>query len=282
MKAQSINIGMNARLFPNNWRPMLREIKFAHEKGFQSIQLSVRDRIIDQEFLGDEFEVVAEALRDADIALAIELLIGVDEHGRTPAGKTPLDNLEANLDAIKALECNYVHWHLVPSGVSENAPSDAIDKLEQLLIPQFTKAVQLAETHQFMFGFEHNEPDLMLFGRPERCKMLMDAVPGLKFVWDINHTIPEHLSEIAELVAECSIIHVSDTAWPEVNYHLPLGKGNLDFNQMVNILLENGFSGPAIFEIGGLPKSGGYGRDTDEALTESLARFQRIIESKSK
>lgn len=281
-QSQAIKIGINARLFPNNWRPLIEEIKFAKDNHFQSIQLSVRDRVIDREFLGDDLCVVAVALEDANLDLAVELLLGVDANGLTSSGKSPIEIFEANLNGLKLLGCRYVHWHLVPSGLNlESMQADvahaAIDKLEKLLIPQFAQAVQLAEAHQIVFGFEHNEPDLLLFGRPDSCKSLMAAVPGLKFVWDINHTIPEHLPEFADLVANGSIIHVSDTLLPEVNYHLPLGQGNIDFKQIAEILIENRFSGPAIFEIGGLPKSGGYGRDTNEALIESRSILQKAL-----
>jgi hypothetical protein len=37
------------------------------------------------------------------------------------------------------------------------------------------------------------------------------------------------------------------------------------------------YRGPAILEIGGLPKSGGYGQDTNDALITSRARFQENI-----
>jgi L-ribulose-5-phosphate 3-epimerase len=42
-----------------------------------------------------------------------------------------------------------------------------------------------------------------------------------------------------------------------------------------------GFAGPAILEIGGLPKSGGYGRDTDEALNKSRQRLHAYLGEQS-
>jgi hypothetical protein len=50
--------------------------------------------------------------------------------------------------------------------------------------------------------------------------------------------------------------------------------GNIDFPDICRRLRAANFAGPAILEIGGLPKSGGYGRDTDAALVDSLQRFQ--------
>jgi len=42
-------------------------------------------------------------------------------------------------------------------------------------------------------------------------------------------------------------------------------------------LVAGGYSGPAILEIGGLPESGGYGRDTDDALIVSQHRLKEAI-----
>jgi len=73
-----------------------------------------------------------------------------------------------------------------------------------------------------------------------------------------------------------SMLHVSDTPLPEVNYHVPLGQGNIDYEAICQSLYDGGFAGPAILEIGGLPRSGGYGKDTDEALAESLQILKDI------
>ena len=283
MKNNLPKLGMNARLFPNNWRPLVDEITFAKQSNFRSMQFSVRERAIAPEFLGCGLDIVAQALDEAKIDLAIELLIGVDESGHTAAGQTPLSLFESHLPAITELGCKFIHWHLVPVGMGSPDEPDPtapvkISNLERLLIPQFQEAVELSQKHDFQFGFEHNDPDYLLYARPEQCHMLLQAVPGLKFVWDTNHTRPEELPKFKELFSELSIIHVSDTMLPEVNYHLPLGLGNVDFKELAAILIECEFAGPAIFEIGGLMKSGGYGRDTDQALIDSLSHLQNMFD----
>ena len=65
------------------------------------------------------------------------------------------------------------------------------------------------------------------------------------------------------------MLHVADTPLPATNHHLPLGLGTIDFVDTFRELRARAFVGPAILEIGGLPLSGGYGRDTDEALIAS-------------
>jgi sugar phosphate isomerase/epimerase len=269
-----IKIGFNARLFPNNWRPVREEIAFAKANGFQAIQLPGPPDGLGKERLGDNLEIVAKALNDAGLTAVMEIVIHVFDNGLTEEGKTPLDILKANLPAITTLPCPRVHWHLVSWGTLKPKP---IYHLEDSYRPQLTEAVNIARAYGFQFGLEHNEPELMLFGETESIRKALDDVPGLGFVWDFNHTTPEDLSAVQALIPRISMLHISDTPLPVVNHHLPLGLGSVDFQSYCRSLLDGGFHGPAILEIGGLPKSGGYGKDTDEALVNSRQVLERAI-----
>jgi sugar phosphate isomerase/epimerase len=272
----TIHIGINARLFPSNWRPALQEIAFARESGFTSIQLPGPEHGLDTERLGAPPAEVGAALRDAGIQPVMEMVVRMDATGRTINGAAPIDLLYANLPAIQTLGCYAVHWHMVVVPPLNDADNQA---LEQSLAPEFAAAVALAETHGFRFGVEHNEPALKLFAAPESCAALLEAVPGLGFVWDLNHTTPDTLAGFLELTPRMTMLHVADTPLPEPNHHLPLGLGTIDFSAYFGALLACGFAGPAILEIGGLPKSGGYGRDTDAALIDSRTRLHTVIET---
>jgi len=269
-----IPIGLNGRFFPNNWRAAREEIAFARAHGFNILQIRGPEEGLGERHLGETLEDVAEKLRAADLIATIEMLIGVDASGHTVNGGTPLDVLEANLPAIAALSCPYVHWHLVPL---ERMNETTNRQLEGRLGPQFMQAVTWAGKQGFVFGFEHNEPELRLFSTPESCRTLLEDIPNLRFVWDVNHTTPKHLAGFRALIPHVSVIHVSDAPLPEVNHHLPLGLGNIDFLSYCHALLKGGFHGPGILEIGGQPKSGGFGRDTDAALVDSRQRLGRAI-----
>lgn len=269
----TIQVGLNGRFFPANWRPALDEIAFAAQHGFRSMQFQGKEAGLRPEHLGAEFAAVRAALEEAGIAPVIEMVVPIDERGLTENGATPLEVLQANLAAIDGLGCACAHWHLFPAAPIS---AEANARLEEHIVPQLREGVALAGG-RFRFGLEHNEPDLRLFGQPESCARALEAAPGLHFVWDINHTIPEHLASFAALIGRTSMLHVSDTALPEVNYHLPIGLGSVDFAAIGRLLREGGWSGPAILEIGGLPKSGGYGRDTDAALIDSLERLSRAF-----
>lgn len=273
-KQAPIAIGMNARLFPNSWRPAREEIAFAQAQGFACIQLPGPEQGLDAERLGDPLDRVAALLRQSGVGAVMEMVVRIDADGRTAAGTTPLDVLRANWPAISALGCNPVHWHLVPLAPLSAAQNAA---LESALLPQIAEAAALAGAQGVRFGIEHNAPAIPLFATAAACAAALERSADLGLVWDINHTTPAARSAFLALVPRMSMLHISDTPLPATNHHLPLGRGAIDLADTVQQLHARGFRGRAILEIGGLPHSGGFGQDTDAALIDSRARLLAAI-----
>jgi len=275
IKSYPFYTGYNARLFPHNWRPLREELAFARKHGFNALQIRRDDSVIDEHHLGDSFLDISRLMRKNSLIPTVELVMHLDENCRTPGGVMPLELFEANLPAIQALNSALVHWHLVPlPGCSPTAAA----AMERSLVAQFAAGVATAQIYGIQLCFEHNEPDIFLYSTPQSCQALLDQVPDLMFVWDLNHTHPDHLPGFLDLAPRMRMLHLSDALLPAVNHHLPLGLGTIDFEAYIRPLLKAGFTGPAILEIGGLPKSGGLGRDSDEALLDSLKRFKRIVD----
>jgi sugar phosphate isomerase/epimerase len=273
-----IYIGMNDRLFPSNWRPITQDISFAQAHGFTPIQFHGRPNGLGADELGASLEATGAALRDAHVGAVMEIIVRLDAACRTPEGKLPIDVLEANLPAIESLGCTHVHWHPVQS---ERLDASGLRALEARLYEQLTAGVALSRAYGFRFGFEHNEPATGLFGEPEYCAAALEAVPDVGFVWDVNHTRPDQLDAYLAFAPRMSMLHLADTPLPVVNHHLPIGMGNIDFGYCFHELLRAGFDGPGILEIGGLPRSGGYGRDTDVALIESRTKLLNILQKET-
>lgn len=270
----SIKVGMNGRFYPGNKQTARDEIVFASMAGFGCIQFPGTLSGLDAQRLGDPLDVVGMSLRRARLTAVMEMVIPLYGDGLTIEGDTPLEVLQANLQAIQALNCTHAHWHVV---AAEPMVKSELHALEQLLRPQMAAAVALAQSHHFVFGFEHNSADVPLFHTSVACGELLTAVPGLGFVWDFNHTAEADFEAYAALAPRVTLLHVSDTPWPEVNHHLPLGQGSLDFAKFLQPLMTANYTGAAVLEIGGLPKSGGYGRDTNDALIDSHSRLHEQI-----
>jgi L-ribulose-5-phosphate 3-epimerase len=243
---------MVGRFFPLNWRPPADEIRFAQEHGFDVIQIrSDRAGAIEDDLRAD-LDDVGRAFAAAGVEPTLEMLVRHEGTART----IPLA-LEANLPAIRRLGVSRVHVH--PVGRPE---------VEELLAGELAEALELADEAELVFGVEHNAPAQRLLVDP---RAVLDAVPGLRLVWDVNHTVPELIAPLLALAPRFSLVHVSDTPLPETNHHLPLGRGTVDLSPLADLDV------PLVLEIGGLPLSGGYGLDTDEALVASRARLLRLV-----
>lgn len=264
---------MLGRFFPGNWRPPAQEIAFARAEGFAALQLlSVRAGTI-AELLRDDPAEVGAVFAAEGVEPVLEMLVQVGPDGRDEDGRTPAEALAANLDAIAALGAARVHQHLVPV---DAATRNTAPTLEKALPPLLAEAAALASEAGLRFGMEHNSAEVVLFSDPAACARLLEAAPGLGFVWDVNHTKPEHRGAFEELLERATLVHLSDTPLPATNHHLPLGRGSVDLTGVCKTLATAGYDGPVVLEIGGLPHSGGPGLDTDEALRESrqlLAHF---------
>ena len=272
-RPNALQIGLNARLFPTNWRPAVEEIRFGAANGFATIQFPGPEEGLSAQLLGDEIRVVRQTLDQAGMTAVMEILVRVDERGYTAAGRTPVEILVMNLPAINGLKCDCVHFHFVPLA---HVPPAQLPQLERNLLASLDTATGVAKDWNFRLGLEHNERDIGLFAAPESCARTLAAVPRLALVWDINHTHPDDLPHFAALLPRVSLLHIADTRLPETNEHLPLGMGTVDFEAFCRLLAVGNFHGPAILEIGGLSKSGGFGRDTDEALIDSRRRLKRF------
>jgi L-ribulose-5-phosphate 3-epimerase len=249
-----VDVGMLGRFFGRhtggNWRPPADELRFAAAAGFDTVQIrSDRPGELADE-LGIEPRALGELFDDIGLEPVLELLV---RHEGEPG--TFARALRANLDAIEAIGFLRVHIH--PVGPADAAP---------LLAPDLAEAYTLADDAGLLFGVEHNAPGHRLLVEPAEVEALLDAVPGLGLIWDINHTPAEYVERFLALRERFTVVHVSDTPLPETNHHLPLGRGNVDFSVLVGI-----DDVPLVLEIGGLPHSGGPGLDTDEALLDSLA-----------
>src|SRR3954468_13954348 len=200
-------VGMNARLFASNWRPVAEEIAFAADVGFDLLQLPGPVGGLGIERLGDLPVVVGAMLRCARLGAVMEMAFRVDTDGRTSTGGTVLAAVRANLAPLAALGASAVHVHPVPHHPGD---SDAVRRLEDLLERVLPACVEAAADVGVSLAVEHNEPRLALLSDPERVAALLDAVDGLGFVWDVNHTAPDRLPQFAALAPRMQLAHVSD------------------------------------------------------------------------
>src|SRR3954470_10302024 len=99
----ALPVGMNARLFPSNWRPVAEEIAFAAAHGFDLLQLPGPEHGLDAERLGATPARTGPLLAEAALGAVMEIVLRVGGSARTAAGASALDVLRANLPPLRRL-----------------------------------------------------------------------------------------------------------------------------------------------------------------------------------
>lgn len=235
-----------------NWRPPAQELAFAAQAGFDTLQVqSRRPGELDDE-LGVSGEELGALYDELGVEPALEMLV---RHEGEPG--TFARALRANLDFVAA--AGFLRVHIHPVGPDEATPMLARDLAEALAV---------ADDAGLIFGVEHNAPGHRLLVGVDAVERMLEQVPGLGLIWDINHTPADEVDRFLALRERFTLVHVSDTPLPETNHHLPLGRGSVDFSVLHGI-----DDVPLILEIGGLPHSGGPGLDEDDALIDSRERL---------
>ena len=242
---------MLGRFFPGNWRPPADEIRFAAENGFAAVQIRSDEPGAIEDVLRADAVETGRVFAEHGVEPVVEMLLRLNDY------PSVADALRENLGALAALGCTRVHVHPVPGSSRID-----VDELHAHLPELFAEAMPVAEDAGLVLGVEHNSAEHRLLIDPEVVATLLDAVPGLSFVWDLNHANPV---EFVRFKDRLSLVHASDTPLPVTNHHLPIGEGNVDFSVLAGVDV------PVILEIGGLPASGGPGFDTDDALRASRA-----------
>ena len=155
-----IRVGMNGRFFPGNWRPAKEEIQFAQQAGFASIQFPGEEDGLSPERLGHPLAEVGAMMHDAGLEPVMEIVVRMDENGRTENGYTAVEVLQNNLPAIRALGCTCVHWHPMMHRYDD---SRAMRRIEKEFLAYCEAGVAIAQNEGFLFGVEHNAADIPFF-----------------------------------------------------------------------------------------------------------------------
>lgn len=69
----TIQVGINGRFFPEQWRPATEEITFLLNNGFRAIQFLGSAEGFSVDKLGAPFPVVAQALQEAGVTAVMEV-----------------------------------------------------------------------------------------------------------------------------------------------------------------------------------------------------------------
>lgn len=96
-------------------------------------------------------------------------------------------------------------------------------------------------------------PRTCLCHTAKEMKEILDAVPGLKVVFDTNHILEmnhdDNLNFIRTVGDRIITLHVSDYDFIDERHKLP-GDGKNDWTAIIRALEEAGYNGPFLYELG--------------------------------
>jgi sugar phosphate isomerase/epimerase len=83
---------------------------------------------------------------------------------------------------------------------------------------------------------------------PNELKIIFHSSPETELLLDVAHIDSyQHLQKIIDIrFPRC--LHLADKHFSVIHEHLPIGQGDLDFNQIFNYYLK-GYDGKVIFEV---------------------------------
>lgn len=118
-------------------------------------------------------------------------------------------------------------------------------------IDAFRRLLEYAKARGMIFMMENIAPH---FNSPRDLSEVFAAVPGLGFHLDVGHANleTEHnmTVELASLFADhLEHVHFSDNNGGNLDLHLPLGVGKIDWKWIVHILKRIGYDGTITLEV---------------------------------
>lgn len=236
-------IGRNVRWY----NPYKDEVNFCKENGFELLQVWYDANGISLQKDAEPLKVIKEACFPSIIHAALDLT-ELDEH------------VPKLLDMLKYLGHREVIIH--PVCEKEEIGPNSIHKLSQ----KVGYALDVFGANGITLYLENNSKLDPIFQTVEDIQLLFNENLNLEFLIDLAHIDSyEHLQKMKEIKMP-KVLHVSDRHLEEIHEHLPLGKGNIDFNRIFKDILPD-FDGKIIFEI----------PEDDEIIMESKHTFDDII-----
>lgn len=105
-----------------------------------------------------------------------------------------------------------------------------------------------------------------IFHKAEEVSILFKENPQAEFILDLAHIDDyDHLKKMVDIKMP-KILHIADRHLEVIHEHLPIGKGNIDFEYIFKSILKD-FKGKIIFEI----------IESDQAILDSKAMIEKIL-----
>lgn len=224
------------------------EIKFSIVNGFDFVQVWYLNGVIVLDKVPEPKEKV---VKDLNFPIIFHALLDINEFE---------EHIPKILEILKYLSHKEVIIH--PICRSEEINSNTIFKLAE----KVSNANKIFSDEEITLFVENNSKLDPINYKVEEIDIMFSINPTVELLLDIAHIDNyEHLKDIIK-IKKPKILHIADKHFDVVHEHLPIEKGDLDFNLIFNEILYD-FDGKVIFEI----------VDDDDAIISSKKIIEKYL-----
>jgi sugar phosphate isomerase/epimerase len=247
---------------------VMREIATA---GFTTMEMEITAG--DCQDYEDRWQEIIDLSKELKLEVVSIMAVTYDLFSLDPAKRektlADLDNIckmTAAIGAKMSTNCFYLPPEMVPkerTSIYTGGPAVAVDVpegfrwagLRQIVVDQLRKASAVASAHGLQFAMEMRAGDFIssvdgIISIFNEC-----AVENIGMVYDVAHAhaISEYLDlGIYKLGKYLKLVHLSDNDGTRP-YHYQPGKGDIDFNMIIDTLKKTGYQGYVVIDISGIP-----------------------------
>ncbi len=237
-------------LLTNPANDMLEEIKSIHKLGFDYVEVGIEFPGGSPEFIIDYKKKIMELISKFSYPALGHTAWWLDFGSlNEKIRKGWIDEAKLCIDAAEALRLDKINFHFYSMGLTyKDYQKDVLRNITKSL----RELVGYATTKNITVFLENTPNKRHIIGIKE-YKSVIDSVPKLKVHLDIGHAFVENgMKGIRDYIFAFKDIlehvHIHDNHG-EVDDHLPLGDGNIRFDQIVEWLKQINYDKTMTFEV---------------------------------
>jgi sugar phosphate isomerase/epimerase len=233
---------------------ILNEIEEFGRLGFDFVEFSLEEPIIMPDFFSKNKERILNLLEKYDmfaVAHAPLFTVLATNFKEVKAGwNEVIESYIKNTSVLKVSKMNFHTFHLVP--ISKYVPENVEKKFLLGFVKSLRELVELGKKYMMDVVVE-NAIKISGYSEARHFRYLTDKVPCLGMSLDVGHAFVKggmkNIENYVKLLGNrIEHVHMHDNHG-ESDEHLPIGKGKINWKQVVKLLKEINYDKTITFEV---------------------------------
>ncbi len=239
-------------LLTNPSHNILEEIKLIHKLGFDYVEIGVELPTGAPEIILKNKTNILKLIKKFDSPALAHTAWWIDfGNGYEPVRRGWIEEAKISIDTAKSLNIKKINFHFYSIGLT-TAYSSYHKKILGTIVKSLREVIDYANSKDITVILENSPTKRDVVGI-KKYKFVIDNVPKLKVHLDIGHAFIENGMQgikdyIFTFTDKLEHIHISDNHGEE-DEHLPLGKGEINFEQIAKWLKQINYDKTITFEV---------------------------------